>query len=112
MSEPLTPNGVVVHLGNLARELEKATDELGEAEREAIHAKETYRKARDTAFLKAEGPQYLREVLANEAAAVERVASELAAQKASHCKDRCYLIRTRIDIGRSVGSLLRAEMNL
>lgn len=58
MSEALTPNGVVVHLGSLARELEKATDELGEAEREAIHAKEAYRKARDTAFLKAEAGWY------------------------------------------------------
>lgn len=96
----------------LDRDIQATHTEVGEAEREAIYAKEAYRKARDIAFMKAEGPQYMREVVANQATEAERVASELAAQKAGHLKDRAFMIRDRMKTAQSIGALLRSEMNL
>lgn len=108
----LSPNAVVMNLLELGRELARLTDELDQIEADAVNSREDYVLAKETAFLKAEGSQYMREAQSKVATHVERIAAELADAKVRGCRAHIASIKARIDIGRSAAAALRAEIAL
>lgn len=110
--ELLTVNQVVVQLLALGRELEQLTNDLEDIEREAVNTREDYVLAKERAFLKTEGTQYIRESEAKLATHVERIAAELAEAKVRGVRAHIAAIKARIDIGRSAAAALRSEIEL
>mgnify|MGYP003410467650 CR=1 FL=1 len=108
----LTPGAVVANMAKLSQQLEELTDRLDGAERAAVNAKLDYERAYELAFLAADGPQYLREVIAKNAAHDQRRVVEHALREVRSIKAHITTVGTRIDVGRSAWSALRAEMNL
>jgi hypothetical protein len=79
-----------------------------DAVNKAADATNTYLKA----FLAAEGPQYLREVIAKQAAADAQLQADLAKCLVTGRKRDLETLRTRIDVGRTASAALRAELAL
>jgi TorA maturation chaperone TorD len=108
----LTPNSVVANLLELARKLTELSTGLDELERDAVNkaadATNTYLQA----FLAAEGPQYLREVIAKKASSEAQLAADLAKCMVTGRRRDLDVLRTRIDVGRSAAAALRAEIEL
>lgn len=108
----ITPNSVVSNLLELARELARLSSGLDELEREAVNKAADATNIYLKAFLKAEGPQYLREVIAKTEAADAQLAADLAKCLVSGRKRDLDILRTRIDVGRSAAAALRSELEL
>jgi hypothetical protein len=60
-------------------------------------------------FLRTEGAMDLRKVVAEDAAATERLEYELAGVRLRAAKERLWMLRDRMKIGQSLGALLRTE---
>lgn len=108
----MNPNEVVAQLAQLARDLDANVSALEDAERDAVRARHDADLAQSRAFLAAQGSVEQRK---HEAfVACERLLSEAEVAEAvvRHLKRRADAIRVRIDVGRTVGSTLRAEMQL
>lgn len=108
----LTPNSVAKQLAELGRELDRAVASLEAAEIEAVNLREDYTLAQSQAFLRAEGAMDFRKHKAIEATHSERLAAETAEAVVRGLRRQIDSIKTRIDIGRSVGVALRAEIDL
>lgn len=108
----LTPNSVVMGLLDLSRQLDKLTEGLGELDREAVLAREDYVMAHAKAFLSAEGPMDLRKYQAIEATHAERLRAEGAEAAVRQRKEQIWAIKTRIEVGRTAGAVVRSEMEL
>jgi hypothetical protein len=110
MSEPLTPNAVALALAQLGRDLEAAVRSLDLADREAVTRREDYTLALSRAFLRAEGPMDVRKHQSIVDTHAERLAAEAAEQVVRGLRRQVDSIKVRIDIGRSYGSALKAEL--
>ena len=108
----LSPGAIVANMAKLSQQLEDLTDRLDPAEIAAVNAKLDYEQAYEIAFLRADGPQYLREVTAKHAATDERAAMEHALREVRSIKAHLSTIQTRIDVGRSAWSAMKAEISL
>jgi len=100
-------------LGQLARDLDSAVRELTRLDEAAVRAKARYEVAFSRALLAAEGKSS-EQRKAHATITVERDAldSEIAAQLVRSCRARIDAIKVRIDVGRSYGAALRAEISL
>lgn len=112
MTAPLTANDVALQLARLGRDLDAAVKTLDSAEREAVNRREDFTLAHARAFLRAEGSVDHRKNTAIVATSGERVAAETADVVVRGIRRQLDSIKTRIDIGRSVGAALRSEMTL
>ena len=112
MTGQLTANDVALQLAQLARDLDRLIRELGDAEREAVNAREDLTLAHAKAFLSAEGPMDIRKHLAIEATHQARLDAELAEAKVRGLKRSVDSVKVRIDVGRSVGAVVRSEAAL
>lgn len=112
MTGQLTPNGIAVQLGQLARDLDDVTKALNSADRESVARREDYTLAYARAFLTAEGAMEARKQIAIEQTTVERLAAETADQVVRGLRRQVDTLRIRIDVGRSVGTAMRAELTL
>lgn len=108
----MNPNEVVAQLAQLARDLDANVGALQDAERASVQARHDADLAQSRAFLAAAGSVEQRkheafiqcERLLNEAEVAEAVVR--------HLKRRNDAIKTRIDVGRSMSSALKAELEL
>lgn len=112
MSGQITPNGVALQLGQLARDLDDVTKELNEADRDSVTLREDYTLAYARAFLRAEGAMEARKQIAIELTTGERLAAEAADQVVRGLRRQIDTLKVRIDVGRSVGTAMRAELSL
>lgn len=106
----VTPTSAVMELAKLSRELDAAGYRLKEAERAAVNRKHVYTVAKAKAFLAAQGAN----AQAREAQAVldtetERLSAELAEAELRILRSDIRILENRIDVGRSVVGVLRAE---
>jgi hypothetical protein len=107
-----TPNEVVLQLAQLARDLDANVQALESAELEAVTRRHAADLAMSRAFVAALGSVEQRK---NDAfIQCERLLLDASTAEAvvRHLKRRSDAIRVRIDVGRTVGSTLRAEMAL
>ena len=108
--EQLTPQGIVVQLAALARELDATVTSLRAADLDATEKRHAADLAESMAFVKSEGSMDLRKHLARiEAAPLEKEAL-VAEAVVRYLKNRVQAIQTRISTGQSMGSALRAEL--
>jgi arginyl-tRNA synthetase len=108
----LSPNAVVLQLLELARELQKLSDELDGLEERAVEAKEVHTVAYAKTFLDQSGSVEERKQRSMWLTADERLAAELAEAMVKAQRRKIDTLRTRIDIGRSAAALVRAESEL
>jgi hypothetical protein len=111
MSE-LSPNSVALQLASLGRDLDRLVQEIDKAETRAVNAREDYTVANSTAFLTAEGAMDMRKHTAIVESSEFRLAAETAEAVVRGLRRQIDAVRVRIDIGRSMGVALRAEIDL
>jgi hypothetical protein len=108
----LTPTSVAAQLAKLARELDDLVAAMDDAERRAVEAREGYTMAYAGAFLAAEGSMDIRRHRATVDTHGERLAAETAEQIVKGIRRQIDTVRLRVDVGRSLGAALRAEVGL
>lgn len=117
----INPNMVASLLLSLARELDKRGAELDKLEEDYVNAAEAHNVKRSTAFLAARtsmgpdgkpNPQYVCEMMADQAAADERLAMNIAQTKVKAHKRSIEIIGERIKVGQTASATLRQELEL
>ncbi len=111
MSEQLlTANEVVIALSKLGAELDATVTALKQAELDAANKRHEADQAESRAFVAADGSMDLRKHLARIAAAKQEQEALVAEAVCRYLKTRIRAIEVRVDIGRSYGAAVRAEL--
>lgn len=105
----VTPNSAVIELAKLSRQLDEAGFKLHDAERKAVNQRHAFTIAQAKAFLTAEGSVQARQAQATIDTANERISAELAEAELRILKSDIRILENRMDVGRSVVGVLRAE---
>jgi len=108
----ITPNSVVMELIRLSRQLDEAGYRLHDAERKAVKNRHEFTVAQAKSFLVAEGSIQARQAQATIDTADLRVGAELAEAEVRILKSDIRVLETRMDVGRSVVGVLRAEASV
>lgn len=108
--EPLTPLKVVKQLVQLTRELDTTTNMLRDADLEAITKRHLADITESKAFLSADGAMDLRRHEARVVADKFEEEALVAEALVRHLKQCLKSLDLRIEVGRSLGTSLRAEM--
>jgi hypothetical protein len=108
----VTLSGVASRLAQLSREMDALTRALGQLDREAVEKREVFVMAFARAFLTAEGSMDVRRYIATEQTHLERFAAEAADCSVRDKKAQIRAIEGSVDVGRSVGSLVKSEIEL
>ena len=109
----ITPNGAVMEMARLSRQLDELGFRLKAAEREAVNTEHASRVATAKALLAVdEGTVPEREAKALLATQEQRLAAKRAAGELSILRKEIQIAETRIDVGRSVVGVLRMEASL
>ena len=106
----LTPQRVVEQLRDLALELDRLVNMLEAADVESVTKRHDADLAESRAFLEAEGSVDARKHTARLAVANLEEDALVAEALVRNIKQRIKAVETRIDVGRSMGTSLRAEM--
>lgn len=106
----LSPNDVVRQLSSLGRELDAAVTMLKDAEVEAVQKRHHADMVESRAFLAAEGSMELRKHAARVEADKQEEEALVAEAVVRHMRTHIRAIDTRIEIGRSYGAAVRAEL--
>ena len=111
MTQPVdvTPVSAIKELTKLSRLLDDAGQRLHDAERHAVNTKHTFTVERAKAFMGAEGSVQAREAQATIDTEDQRIAAELAEAELRILKSDIRVLEARLDVGRSVVGVLRAE---
>lgn len=112
MTAPATPTEVALHLAGLARDLDTTVRQLEDADKDATEKRGAADLAYSRAFLAAEGSMDLRKHRALVETHDQRMAADVADAVVRHLRRRVDALRIRIDVGRSYGAAVRAEINL
>jgi hypothetical protein len=106
----LTADSVGAQLARLGQELDQLVEVLGAQELKAIHVKAAAQRKEAKAYLGAEGPveERKREAYLYAADALESAEVEEAVVR--HVKSQIRAVEARIDIGRTLGATVRAEL--
>lgn len=101
---------VATYLSGLGWELDQLTRDINEADGEFVVAKERYTQARAVSYRHATGTGPAREAISTETTHLQRLAAEEAELRVRQLRRRIDAIKIRIDIGRSFGAAIRAEL--
>lgn len=105
----LTPATIVNTLTAIGREIDSMPDLIESLDEAEVMAKHEFDKAYRTTFLTSEGAMDLRKALADEAASDERLLYEIAGVRLRAAKEQLRVLRDRLEIGRSLGAVMRLE---
>lgn len=112
MSAPATATEVALNLARLARELDETVKALEAADQDAVAKRGAADLAYSRAFINAEGPIDYRKHYAGVETHRQRMDADVADAVVRHLRRRIDAIKTRIDVGRSYGAAVRAEIAL
>ena len=104
-----TPASVVATLSLIARQIDEKAAEISDLDRAAVEARQSYKKAYARAFLTADGAMDVRRYRAEEDTADLALAAELAEQVLRAGREALRVLRDRLEVGRSVGSIMKME---
>jgi len=110
MSAPATPVDVVRNLSALTDELRFRTAALRDAEHDAALKRHAADMAESRAFLAADGAMELRKHQARVAADDKEGDAKVAEALVRVLRQEIRAIETRIDVGRTYGATVRAEL--
>jgi len=108
----LTPQKVVNHLADLGKDLDITVNALQSAELDAVRKRHAANLAESKAFVEAEGSMDLRKHEARLSAGDLEGDALVAEALVRHLRATVRSIETRIDIGRSYGAAVRAELSM
>lgn len=108
----VTPTSAVMELAKLSRLLDNLGEKLREAERKAVDREHTYRVEKAKALLAQDGTVQEREAKALLAVDAERLSAKLAESELRIIRSDIRILETRMDVGRSVVGVLRAEASV
>lgn len=103
---------VAQHLGDLAKELDGLVKEIGEADHIATVLREEYIRAYAKAWRNSSGSIEARKQTALFLTEEERMAAETADCSVRDLRRKIEALKVRIDVGRSYGAAVRAEVEL
>ena len=106
----ITPTSAVLELAKLSRLLDETGFRLHDAERKAAQKRHDFTVARAKAFLAADGSVQAREAQATIDTADARLSADLAEAELRIIRSDLRTAEKRIDVGRSVVGVLRAEV--
>lgn len=109
MTSNLTPHQVMENLTHIGKQIDETTKELEQLDEESVRAKATFKREYAREFLLAEGAMDIRRFTADLRTEVAYLECELAEQKVRACTSKLRALRDRLEIGRSLGPLLRLE---
>lgn len=104
-----TPASVVATLSLIARQIDEKAAEIAVLDAQAVEARQGYKKAYARAFLSSEGAMDVRRYRAEEDTADLALAAELAEQVLRAGREALRVLRDRLEVGRSVGSIMKME---
>lgn len=107
-----SPNETVMALAQIARQLDGAVRELRELDESAVRAKSQYEVSFAHAFLSADGAMDSRRQTAVLAASDVKLEAELLESRVRAQRSLVRALETRIEVGRTLASTLRAEIGL
>jgi len=110
MSEHITAASVVSTLGTLTKELQDIVNQLKAADLDASKKRLAADIAESREFVKTEGPMDIRRHQAKIATEHLEDAALVAEALVRHLKLRVRELETRIDVGRTFGATVRAEL--
>jgi hypothetical protein len=110
MTAPATANEVVRNLAELTRELRDRTSAYRTAEHDAALKRQAANMAESRAFLSADGAMEFRKHTARVAADRAEGEALVAEALVRILKAEIRSIETRIDVGRTFGATVRAEL--
>lgn len=105
----LTPQQVIETLSKIARDIDEVTDDIARLDEEAVHARAAYKTNYARAFLGAEGSMDVRRYTADLLTQDTHLCHELADQKHRAAVSQIRALRDRLEVGRSLGPLIRLE---
>lgn len=107
----LTPQQVVLNLAALGRDLESTVRALKDADLDAVQKRHNADLVESRAYVDAEGAVEMRKHLARLEAAKWEDDALVAEAVVRYLRKRIDSISLRIDVGRSMGAALRAELS-
>lgn len=107
-----TPNEIAHRLIQLANQLDDTVEKLKIAETNAVEKRHSADLSYGQAFLDAVGSVEQRKQVALVDTAAATKEADLAEVAVKHLRRRIEAIKVRIDVGRSYGAAVRAEINL
>jgi hypothetical protein len=105
----LTPLSVVRTLSQIGLDLDAKADEVEQLDQDWVRLKAAYRGAYARAFMGAVGSVDVRKYTAEIETADLLLEAELAEQVLRAAKEALRVLRDRLEIGRSLGAVLRME---
>jgi len=105
----LTPQQVMETLANIGKEIDDTTRDLEKLDREAVILRSKNRQAYAREFLMTEGSMDIRRFTAELKTEQQFLEYELAEQQMRACQSKLRALRDRLEIGRSLGPLVRLE---
>jgi hypothetical protein len=99
----------VATLSLIARQIDEKAAEIAVLDAQAVEARQAYKKAYARAFLSSEGAMDVRRYRAEEDTADLALAAELAEQVLRAGREALRVLRDRLEVGRSVGSIMKME---
>jgi hypothetical protein len=112
MTAPVTPNDVARQLAQLARDLDEAVRVLETADRDSVEKRAAADLSFSRAFMAATGSVDFRKHFATVETHQLRLDADVADAVVRHLRRRIDALKTRIEVGRSYGAAIRAELNL
>jgi len=112
MTAPASATEVALNLARLARELDQTVRALELADRDATEKRAAYDLAFSRAFIGETGAVDQRKHLAVIACHDQRLSADVADALVRHLRRSIDAVKTRIDVGRSYGAAVRAEISL
>jgi len=108
-AESLTPALIVNTLSKIGRQLDDKAAEVERLDREFVVLKANYKREFARAFLTSTGSNDVRRYQADDATADLNMQMELAEQVLRASKEALRVLRDRLEIGRSLGAVMRLE---
>jgi hypothetical protein len=105
----LTPHDVIETLTEISKEIDHTTAEISRLDEETVRARAAFKREHARAFLNAEGAMDIRRYTAELETADLSLAYELAEQKLRAAVSHIKALRDRLEVGRSLGPLVRLE---
>lgn len=109
MTEPLTPASLIHTLSGIGRDLDDKSDEIAALDEAHVRLRAEYKRSFARAFMNASGSNDVRRYTAELDTADLLLEAELAEQVLRAGRESLRVLRDRLEIGRSLGALLRTE---
>ena len=105
----LTPQQVIETLTKISKDIDETTAEIAVLDEQAVRARAFHKTAYARAFLNAEGAMDIRKYTADLETGDSYLGLELAEQKLRAAVGQIKALRDRLEVGRSLGPLIRLE---